>query len=374
MSTARWTDAFLDSMRLRGDEAADRAVTALFTRHDPHGVQSLLDQLVRNDSVPHADLPIEIREYLDQTSDVPAPSREAVLAGQRLFAEYGPEMSMLLACYSLPVAYSARKGVQVLYRSGYLVDRAMRRVAQTAQMIIDVMTPGGLDPGGRGRRSAQKVRLMHAGIRYLILHDTRQPWPDDYGVPINQEDLAGTLMTFSAIILRGLEKLQIDLTAEQAQSYLEAWKAIGHIMGIVEDLIPATVADANVLCERIFTRQTDPCLEGRLMTTSLRDMMKTHMVPPFKGLVDAIFRHVLPAKVADGFDIPHRELEAQIVEAGIRVGHAFDRLTGSGGRRKLFRDFSIQFLQVMAFVESGGRRTRFHIPSELRDAWQLAAQ
>ena len=371
---AQWTDAFLDSMRLHGDEPADRAVRTLFSGQDIHALQRLMDLLVRNDDVPHADLPPVIRDYFASTDDVEIPDPDAVRAGQELFAAYGPEITMLLACASLPFAYSARKAVQVLYRTGYLAGHTLRRVAQTAQMVIDVMTPGGLDASGRGRRTAQKVRLMHAAIRYQLLHDRTRPWPDEYGVPINQEDLAGTLGTFTVAILRGLKTLLIDLTPEQEQSYLEAWNAVAPLLGIVDDLIPVTVADANALCEHIFRRQMDPSPEGRVMTTALRDMMKAHMVPPFKGLVDAMCRHVLPPEVADGFGIPQQRLDEHLVHRGIDVGHFFDRVTGGLARRRLFREFSLQVLQAMTFIEAGGRRTRFHVPVHLHDSWQLAAQ
>jgi len=370
----QWTDAFLDSMRLHGDEPADRAVQTLFSGQDVHALQRLMDLLVRNDDVPHADLPPVIREYFESTDDVKIPDPGAVRAGQELFAAYGPEITMLLACSSLPFAYSARKCVQVLYRTGYLAGHTLRRVAQTAQMVIDVMTPGGLEASGRGRRTAQKVRLMHAAIRYRLVHDVARPWPEEYGVPINQEDLAGTLITFTVIILRGLEKLQIELTREQEQSYLEAWKAVAPLLGIVDDLIPATVSDANVLCECFFRRQMDPSPEGRVMTTALRDMMKAHMVPPFKGLVDAMCRHVLPPEIADGFGIPRQHLDEHLVNRGIDVGRFFERVTGGLARRRLFREFSLQVLQAMTFIEAGGRRTRFHVPVDLHDSWQLAAQ
>jgi uncharacterized protein (DUF2236 family) len=241
-------------------------------------------------------------------------------------------------------------------------------------MIIDVMTPGGLDPGGRGRRAAQKVRLMHAAIRYLILHDADRPWPEEYGVPINQEDLAGTLMTFTSAILQGLDILQIELTAEQSQSYLEAWRVVARMMGIVDELIPTTVAEAHLLCELISRRQTEPCAEGRAMTKALLDMMKARVLPPFKPMPAAMMRYLLPPRVADGLGVPEQALEAELVKAGVGVGRAVDRLTGGAARRQLFRTFSIQLLQVLAFVESGGRRTRFHIPTELRDSWQLAVQ
>lgn len=374
MSSGPWTDQLLDDMRRQGDNAADDAVIALSEGNDLPRVQQLLDELVRNDDVPHAKLPREIQQYFANTANVPAPSREAARPGQELFREYGPEISMLLAFCSLPVAYSARKGVQVLYRTGYLAERPLRRVAQTAQMILDVMSREGLEAEGRGRRSAQKVRLMHATIRYRLQHDTKNPWPDEYGVPINQEDLAGTLMTFSVAILRGLKKLHIEVSPEQAQSYLEVWNVVGRMMGVVETLIPTTVNDANQLADRIFDRQTKPSYEGRAMTTALQEAMKARVLPPFRGFVDAMFRYLLPPEVADGFGIAHRPLEEAMVEAGIDPARWLDDLLGGSVRRALFRDFSIQVLLALTFIEAGGRRTQFHVPRELCDAWQLAVQ
>lgn len=373
VSSGIWTDAFLDRMRQHGDEPADRAVAAVFGRGDMATVQRLMDTLIRNDDVPRSELPPEIHQYLEEVPEVPAPARAAVTAGQQVFAEHGPEIAMVLACGSLPAAYSARKGVQVLYRSGFLSGRPMRRVAQTAQMIIDVMTPGGLDPDGRGRRSAEKVRLMHAAVRHLLRHETRRPWDPELGVPINQEDLAGTLMTFTVAIVRGLRAIRIELSAEQVESYFEAWRAVGRMMGIVEELIPQTAADAEILCDRIFRRQTAPSPEGTQMTAALLDAMKPYLLPPFQHLPAAIMRHLLPAGVPDTLGIPEHALEAELVRAGVEIGHALDVITGRGARRRLLRTFSIQLLQVFAIAETGGRRAQFHIPTELRDSWELAA-
>src|SRR5262249_55749940 len=161
----------------------------------------------------------------------------------------------------------------------------------------------------------------------------------------------------------------INVPSDQAQSYLDAWKVVGRMMGIVDTLIPTTVADANELADRIFSRQTNPSDEGRAMTTALREAMKARVLPPFKGFVDAMFRYLLPDEVADGFGIPHRRVEEAAVEAGIPLAKWLDVLFGGTVRRQVFRDFSIQVLLALTFIEAGGRRTNFHIPRELSDAW-----
>src|SRR5687768_16325233 len=190
-----WSDAFLDSKRTRGDEAADRVIAELFEEGDVAAVNQLMQTLVVNDGMPSELLPPNVRDYLDRTSSAPLVDPELVEIGEDVFGLYGPEILAILGFYSLPAAYAAKKGVQVLYRTAYLEKRPVRRVFETTQMVIDVMAEDGLGPHGKGVRTAEKVRLMHAAVRHLIRSDPKNPWDvKELGVPINQEDLAGTLM------------------------------------------------------------------------------------------------------------------------------------------------------------------------------------
>ena len=187
---------------------------------------------------------------------------EEITAGQDVFQELGPEILLILGCYSLPAAYAATRGARVLGQTGFLSEDTDRRLAETSQMVLDVMSTGGLTPTGRGVRAAEKVRLMHAAIRHLIVGRTDQPWDQaENGLPINQEDLAATLMTFSYLVVDGLRKLGFSVTAGEAEDYLEAWKLVGRLMGVLPELIPANFAEAKTLTERIEQRQIAP---GRL--------------------------------------------------------------------------------------------------------------
>src|SRR5690348_787690 len=115
-------DAILDAARLRGDLVADATVAAVFKDGDTSAVAALLGHLMRDDQRVE-DMPAPIAAYLAQTSTLVARSAESAAAGERLFAEHGPEIMMLLCCYSLPSSYAAKKGVQVLHRTAYLAKR-----------------------------------------------------------------------------------------------------------------------------------------------------------------------------------------------------------------------------------------------------------
>ena len=69
---------------------------------------------------------------------------------------------------------------------------------------------------------------MHAAVRHLA--PTSPAWRPDSGLPVNQEDLAGTLMAFSWIALDGLDKLGYRLTDDERAAYLHSWLVVGHLL------------------------------------------------------------------------------------------------------------------------------------------------
>jgi hypothetical protein len=367
------TDTTLDAARRRGDALADAVVAEVFAAGDTEAVARLLGSLMRDDQSPGA-LPPAVLDYLARTGETVARGRESAAAGERVFAEHGPEILMLLCCYSLPSSYAAKKGVQVLHRTAYLAKRPNRRLFETAQMIVDVMSPGGLGPKGRGLRTAQKVRLMHAAIRHLILTDTTAQWDTDtLGLPINQEDLLGTLMTFSWIILDGLARLGQRLTPAEEQAYLEAWLVVGALMGIEPQLLPRTVADARAVTEVIERRQVAESPEGREMMTALLGMMQDNVPAAFATMPACLIREFVPAAVAEFLGVPSHRFEQELIRLGHRALLPLERfLDLEAKRHAVVRAFSVHMLRWMITVDLDGRPNRFTLPETLSQGWELA--
>ncbi|HTX39849.1 MAG TPA: oxygenase MpaB family protein [Bryobacteraceae bacterium] len=369
----KWTDASLDQMRTIGDPLADGVVAELFESGGVYRVWEVMKTLVQNDHPAPEQLPAQMRDYL-AAAEVPHVDDSLILGGQRLFERCGVEILMVLACYSLPASYSARRGVQVLYRTGYLNNRPNHRLFETTQMVMDVLVPGGLSPDGRGVRTAQKIRLLHAATRRLILTDPERAWSDELGLPINQEDLAGTLMVFTYIIMDGLAKLGITAAPEEQQGYLEVWKVISRIMGIREELIPATMPDAKELCDTIQRRQVEPCPEGKAMNDALLQMMEHVMPPgPWRKWPAALMRHFLPPDVADHFGLPHYDFQEHILEDAARFRSELDTKGGHiPPKLWLMRKFGLLFMESVVKLELGGKRTPFIIPTSLHHGWAQA--
>ncbi len=372
-----YSDSFLDQKRQRADPLADRVIEEIAERHDLAAVNDAMKAMVKYHGWPE-DMPFELKPYLEEVQ-LPADVDMARLrAGERIFENYGPEILMILGFYSLPSAYAAAKGVQVLHRTGYLSHQPNRRLFETTQMVIDVMREGGLSTEGWGLSSCQKVRLMHAMVRYLILSDTSKPWDTEkLGIPINQEDLAATLMTFSFIVIDGLHRLGVNLSEQEAGDYFYAWQVVGQLMGVDGDMIPSNLEDARELTRVIYERQIASSKEGEEMTSALIEGFE-ELVPQLLGglsvsLIDFFLRKDLfgERNIAQMLGVP-RPNWTMIIPHGISaLGGALHTLSQNQEASWVIRILSRNFVQGFLDVERGGERPPFALPTSLQSAWQV---
>jgi hypothetical protein len=380
MPAELWTDSFLEAMRHEGDPLADEAVATLFADRDAGAVNRMMHTLVLNDGIPSPDLPPVIRDYLARSSALPEIDPAKVARAEELFGVLGPEILTVLGFYGLPADYAAKKGVQVLYRTAQLTRRPVRRVFETTQMVVDVMAEGGLGPTGRGVRTAQKVRLMHAAVRHMLTHDPANPWDASLGVPINQEDLAGTLMTFSYMVLDGLARLGVELSDDDREAYLHCWQVIGRIMGVREDLIPAHFEEARELTKTIHRRQIAPSPEGTELTKALLEGYRGLLPSVLSGMPASLMHFFLDTdpfdarNVAELLGVPPADWSEYAARLTLKA-EAWAARYGLENRMAhgALRWVSRPLIEGMLLVERGGRRAPFDIPAELRSRWELSA-
>src|SRR6185295_10067178 len=229
-----------------GDPLADGVIDELFADGQVAAVNKLLGTLGRMvDPVP-ALLPPKTHAYFEQTAVLPTwadPAR--IKVAQDLFVRCGWGAGAVLFCSSLPQCYAFPEGARVLLYTQGTSRHAWRRIIETGQLVFDVAAEGGLEPQGTGLRSAQKVRLMHAAIRHLV--EAQTSWNPRWGVPINQVQLAGTLLSFSCVVVDGLRRLGLDVDDDEAEAWVHLWNVVGHVLGIRGDLLPRDLRDGEAL-------------------------------------------------------------------------------------------------------------------------------
>lgn len=289
---AIWTDIFLDEKRRQADPLADEAMARIIADRGPGEARRLFDLLIRRIEMPLSELPPVIGDFLAATNRLPDwADKSKIELAQRLFLDHGPKFLLFQYCKSLPLLYTDWRGAKVLVRTGRLShageDRKIfaRRIAETGQFLIEVMSREALIPGGTGIQTIQKIRLIHAAIRHFVQENE---WDHAaWGRPINQEDMALTLLTFSQTNLEALEDLGIRESAEKQEAFIHTWNAIGTLLGVDPQLLAPGYEPARQLLRIILGRVSGPSEEGKVLARALDSFLAEHL-PLGEGIQPSI--------------------------------------------------------------------------------------
>jgi hypothetical protein len=161
-------------------------------------------------------------------------------------------------------------------------------------------------------------------------------WKPEWGLPVNQEDLAGTLMSFSWVVMDGLNKLGISLSDSEREAYLHCWLVAGHLLGIRQELLPPNAESAGALAAAVARRQFGPTPEGQQMTGALVQMMANTLPGDvFRNVAPFLIRYFLGKERASWLGIEEEHflqfLSAPLRFLGIETSlllHDYGALTG----------------------------------------------
>lgn len=293
---------YLDLMHNSGDAFADKVIANLLATGGIPEANAALGHLIRNMDGLLQNAPPHLTEFIEHCGTLPEwADRQKIRRAQEFFTSQGPAFGLVLMANSLPTLYAGGMGgAQVLYSTGQLSGNFRRRASQTLRFILDVMEPGGLEPAGKGIRAIQKVRLMHAAIRtYTKSSPLWAGKTEAWGSPINQEELAGTLLAFSSVALSALKKMEVEVSEEDQAAYLHTWKVAGFILGIEVGMLPASMSDASELWKQIETRNFIPTPEGQKLAVDHLTFLK-ELIPgkDLDGFANALMNFLMGKKIA----------------------------------------------------------------------------
>lgn len=387
MTPQHWDVNGLQRMREEGDPAADNVVKEIVM----HGHQEEVNELFRNlatntvfpnESFDHLDphLKEAVTGYFAGSSDLPpwTDHKKLELAAD-VFARYGPEIYLILFCKSLPTCYLCWRGAKVLHGTGRLLvhDGSLqsftRRLMETAQFVMNVMSPGGFGPDGNAIITIQKVRLIHATIRSYTLAGN---WDiNELGLPINQEDLALTYLTFTTSIIEGLEQLGAGLSDEEKDAYYHLWKVTGHFLGIRPDLLMDNQEEGKNLMDKILDHQAGPSPEGTALTEGCIDFLEDILRKKrYKDVPTLLIRYFIGDRWSQVLDLPSPgSVSGTIIVYAIRI-----MLSIMAGFRKKYKAVAFVSGKVKRRLLKGlivrfneGKQVTFRIPAALKEKWNL---
>lgn len=301
----QYSDQFLSEKRLNGDVPADSFIHRCFSHIESKlSLCTWLNQLNKNAALDQIPEEYQHETFIKNCRVLPAWADEKLMErGSAFFIKHAEKVMQLLGLLSLPYCYAAADGAMVLYLSQRLTNDAGKRLSDTADFIWNVMAPNAFTAQGKGFSSILKIRLTHAIARFYTLKSGK--WNNSLGLPVNQEDMAGTNLSFSLIVIRGLRKLGKSISYEDQQSFMHLWNVIGFLLGLDEDLIPQNGKSANALELAIRERHFKPSEHGRELTkvlTAYFNSVTPENVSPKDTL--QLMRYLLGDDVADMLGLP----------------------------------------------------------------------
>ena len=374
-----WSVNFLNGKRSHTDPIADEVIATILSRGEGHLVNELFRDLTYNSDTIPAHMPPEIAAYFEQTDELPPwANHDLIELSQRVYGLHGHLMGLVLSCKSLPESYACAKGAMVLHFTGRLNEQHgartafTRRIVETAQFVVNVMSPGSFAPDGQAIRTVQKVRLIHATIRYYLRNNH---WNAAlYDEPINQEDMAGTLMAFSALVLDGLDILHVLLAPEEEEAFMHTWRVVGYLMGVDPDLLPNNVRDARNLGNAILAHQMQASDHGRELIDALIKF-KEEISPEGKlmGLVPEMIRFMVGPDMAIILGVDADPAKQEKLQH--RMWALVDTVDGFVKSSPLIEDVAAVFARLMlrGMIGFMGRDidVNFYLPESLKKDWDV---
>ncbi|KAE9375734.1 hypothetical protein N431DRAFT_543207 [Stipitochalara longipes BDJ] len=198
-----------------------------------------------------------------------------IARGQDVFYRYGGVALTALAYQSLLGGMGAARVTEVLARTGgFSTKVAKARMYETTQHILQVTSSlDSIKPGGAGQASSIRVRLLHAAVRRRIVKLSKEK-PEYYsvekfGIPINDLDSVGTIITFSAaLIWLSFPRQGIWMRQQEILDYLALWRLVAHYIGTPTEYFE-TPERAKSMMESLLISEIRPSETSKVLANNI---------------------------------------------------------------------------------------------------------
>ncbi len=232
------------SMYFDADPLAEAFVDEVYLGRGRKEGRAMLEQVLAEGVDAIDDPPASLRDlFADIETDPEWVDWDAVERGAKVFRRWGTAIFRFAGAVTL-AAYAESSVAKPLALTGaYAGGSTKHRFLETAAFWIAVSEPGGLRPGGEGRASALRVRIMHVFVRQRL--KSHPEWKGDaWGVPISQADALLTLLGGSVVPGLGLHAMGYRTSRDEIRDAMHFWRYVGHLMGVRPRVHPDTIGEA----------------------------------------------------------------------------------------------------------------------------------
>ena len=291
------------------DPEADPVVAALIDRGDVPKVNDLLRTWTKIAQPLPAGLPTDLRDFMESARCLPTWADQGKLATAVEFNEKrGLYLGVLYGLASGMMSTVIPKEALAVYYSKGGADMK-DRISKTAKLGYDIGSRNAYQPDGEMIVTCVKTRLAHAAVRHLLPQSPQWRAAAEEEIPISQRDIMVTWHSLPTTVWRKLTAWKVPIPAAESTAFLHSWQVSAHMLGVRDEYIPATWAEANAQAEQVLDPILAPTTEGVKLADILLNLGSGVDAGVLsKPILGAFTRFMLGDRIAEWLKIPREPI------------------------------------------------------------------
>ncbi|MGW5735998.1 MULTISPECIES: oxygenase MpaB family protein [Streptomyces] len=295
------------------DDEVDQLVASLFAKDQIPAVNTAMASWVNNNDPLPGGLPPELTAYLRKVNKLPSWADPAKLARAADFNRR--KDTYLFVLYGLGSGIMStvipREAKSVYWSAGGadMKDRA----AKTFTFGYDLAQLKGFEPTGQMVVTSNKTRLVHAAVRHLLPQSPHWTAVSDQKIPISNADILVTFHSLGTYVRRKLLDWKVPFPAADQEAFLHSWQVALHLLGVRDEYIPKTWADAEAQSGQVLTPILSPTTEGIELAEDLLGLTAEIDLGVTRGFLNEFVRYVLSNEIGDWLGLKRDYASATLI-------------------------------------------------------------
>lgn len=231
------------------------------------------------------------------------------------------------------------------------------RAAKTFTFGYDLSDLNAFEPSGQMIVTGNKTRMVHAAVRHLLPQSPYWKAVADETIPISNADILVTFHSTGTFAHKMMKQWGIRMSAADEEAFLHSWQVALHLLGVRDEYIPATWADAHAQSAQVLTPILSWTPEGQELAEVLLGLTAQVDLGVTRGFLNEFVRYQLGNEVGDWLGLKRDYVSAATIRTGWPTYVAF-REGLLPVMPVTFRVFD-KFVKAlaMAFLNKGGSTT-----------------
>ena len=298
------------------DPAADQVAAQLLADGAVPAVNTAWQSWVNNSDPLPSGMPGYLTDYLNQVNQLPSwADRTLLTASEQYYKRLATYLFVSQSLGSGILSCVIPREARAVYWSAGGADMKAR-AAKTFTFGYDLDSETAWEPTGHFVVTANKTRLVHAAVRNLLPQSTHFMASADQPKPISNGDILRTFHSVATVAHNNLIKWKVPVSDAEQAADLHAWQVALHLLGVQDQFIPASWADAQAQATQMLWPVIAPTTEGISLAQTLLGYVEQPVLGVDTGLVSEFVRYLIGDQYSDMLLLPHDPVSRALIEVG----------------------------------------------------------